>query len=243
MIFPSRHAGQTNPLEHVASRGLGCSIRENLACVAVVPLFAVASTAVLLAFLGVALRVNAWAAGASASERAASLRSHLAAASSSSRCKRPGQQRKPSVVISIEKSVLCLLNSERATRGLRALKRNPALDEAARWQSRDMIAHGYFDHQRPGGPNFVERIRRTGYLRGAAKWALGENIAWGEGPLSTPRSIVSGWMKSKHHRENILDVSYRAIGVGVALERHDAGNADNPPALTVTTDFASRSGG
>jgi uncharacterized protein YkwD len=242
VMFPSRHAGQTNPLEHVGTRGLGCSIRENLARVAVVPLFAVASTAVLLAFLGGALGVEAWAAGASASERAASLRSHLAAASLSSRCKRTGQQREPSVAISIEKSVLCLLNSERARRGLRALRRNPALDEAARWQSRDMIAHGYFDHQRPGGPNFVERIRRTGYLRDAAKWALGENIAWGEGPLST-RSIVSGWMKSKHHRENILDVSYRAIGVGVALERSDAGNAANPAALTATTDFGSRSGG
>jgi uncharacterized protein YkwD len=146
-------------------------------------------------------------------------------------------------VTSIEKSVLCLLNSERTKRGLRGLKRNPALDVAARWQSRDMIAHGYFDHQRPGGPNFVERIRRTGYLKGAGRWELGENIAWGEGPRSTPRSIVSGWMKSKHHRENILDVSYRAIGIGVALDRHDPGYAANPPVLTFTTDFGSRSGG
>jgi uncharacterized protein YkwD len=216
------------------------SMRDNLA--PVVPLFAVTSTAVLVAFLGVALGVEALAAGASASERAASIRYHLAA-SSSSRCKRVGQQRKPSVVISIEKSVLCLLNSERARHGLRALKRNPALDEAARWQSRDMITHGYFAHQRPGGPNFVERIRRAGYLRDAAEWAVGENIAWGRGPLSTPRSIVSGWMESKHHRENILDVSYRAIGVGVAAEHHDAGYATNPPALTFTTDFGSRSGG
>src|SRR6185436_15136660 len=79
------------------------------------------------------------------------------------------------------RAIFRLLNQERVKRGLHPVRHSAALDEAARWQSRDMVARGYFDHERSGGPNLSERIRRTGYLSGARSWAVGENIAWGEG--------------------------------------------------------------
>jgi uncharacterized protein YkwD len=36
------------------------------------------------------------------------------------------------------------------------------------------------------------------------RWHVAENIAWGTGPNSTPRSIVADWMASPEHRANIL---------------------------------------
>jgi uncharacterized protein YkwD len=137
-------------------------------------------------------------------------------------------------------AVLALLNAQRSKRGLRPLRRNPRLDEAAAWQSRDMVEHRYFQHHRRGGPGLAERIRRTGYLRGAASWTVGENIAWAEAELASPAQFVAGWMSSPEHRANVLDRSFRAVGIGVATGAPAGSGA--LPALTITTDFGVRSG-
>jgi uncharacterized protein YkwD len=139
----------------------------------------------------------------------------------------------------VEQSVLALLNRERANRGLRPLHRNAALDKSAGWQSRDMVAHRYFEHRRRGGPGLVKRIRRTGYLRHARSWIVGENIAWAEGALTSPASIVAGWMASPTHRGNILYRRFRNIGIGLAPG--DPSGAAGAQAVTVTTDFGVRS--
>jgi uncharacterized protein YkwD len=139
----------------------------------------------------------------------------------------------------IERSVLCLLNRERARRSLRPLRRSPDLDRASRRHSRDMVRRGYFSHKRDGGPNFVERIRRTGYLDGVIRWTVGENIAFGGGSRSAPASLVKGWMASPGHKANILSRTFKEIGLGLATgspyERGASG-----PAVTITTDFGFR---
>jgi uncharacterized protein YkwD len=137
-------------------------------------------------------------------------------------------------------AVLTLLNQQRTRRGMKPLHRNPKLDSAADWQSQDMVTHRYFQHHRRGGPGLVERIRRTGYLRGATSWTVGENIAWAEAQLATPAQFVAGWMSSPEHRANVLDRSFRAIGIGVAAGA--PGGSGVLPALTITTDFGVRSG-
>ena len=118
--------------------------------------------------------------------------------------------------------------------------RAAALDGAARWQSHDMVARGYFDHERPGGPSLVKRIRGTGYLHGARSWAVGENIGWAEGGLSTSRSIVAAWMESSGHRANILNGRYRHIGIGIAYGIPDRRATGQGNGVTVTTDFGAR---
>jgi uncharacterized protein YkwD len=137
-------------------------------------------------------------------------------------------------------AVLTLLNQQRSRRGMKPLHRNLKLDSAADWQSQDMVTHRYFRHQRRGGPGLVARIRRTGYLKGATSWTVGENIAWAEAQLATPAQFVAGWMSSPEHRANVLDRSFRAIGIGVATGA-PAGSGVLP-ALTITTDFGVRSG-
>jgi uncharacterized protein YkwD len=114
------------------------------------------------------------------------------------------------------RATLCLLNAERRARGLSPLKRNRKLTRAAVGHSRDMVAQRYFAHESRNGATFADRIKRTGWAKSRRSYTMGENIAWGGGDLSTPRSIVRGWMNSAGHRDNILARAFRYIGVGIA---------------------------
>jgi uncharacterized protein YkwD len=99
-----------------------------------------------------------------------------------------------------------------------------------------MARHRFFSHNSPGGASFVDRIRSTGYLSGARSWTVGENIAYGTGRRSTPRSIGRAWMNSPPHRANILSSSYRAIGIGIVARTPTGGRGG-----IYTTDFGRRS--
>ncbi len=60
-------------------------------------------------------------------------------------------------------------------------------------------------------------MSRAGYLRGGRRAILGENLAWGSSGNATPRSIVRGWMTSPGHRANVLQPTFRHVGIGVVL--------------------------
>jgi len=133
-------------------------------------------------------------------------------------------------------STLCLVNRERHAHGLASLRSDERLATAARRHSRDMVAKGYFSHDSRSGASFRDRIARTGWMKHRRSWSVGENLAWGAGSLSTPRSIVSAWMKSPGHRRNVLDRDFRVVGIGVAP---GAPVSRAPGAATVTADFGS----
>ena len=140
----------------------------------------------------------------------------------------------------MRKTALCLLNRERTSRGLAALKSNGALQNAAMAYSAKMVDDGFFDHVSPGGSTLTSRIKETSFLSGPLRsWALGENIAWGSGKLATPESIMDAWMHSAGHRKNILTPDFKVIGVGVAPGAPLPGGLSN--AATYTTDFGTRS--
>ncbi len=137
----------------------------------------------------------------------------------------------------LEHTVLCLVNRERAARGLSRLRSNDRLDRAARGHSRHMVSANFFSHDSPGGASVLDRVKSRGY-RSSGGLMVGENIAWGSGSYATPAEIVEGWMNSAGHRANILHRGFREIGVGVAE------GAPRPvrgmPAATYTTDFGTR---
>jgi len=133
------------------------------------------------------------------------------------------------------RATLCVLNAQRSRYDLRPLRLSRKLSKAARRHSRAMARRRFFSHTSPNGTDFVERIRRSGYLSGARSWSVGENIAWGSGDRSTVRAIGDAWMDSPPHRANILSSSYRAIGIGIAL-----GTPVGGPGATYTTDFGRR---
>jgi uncharacterized protein YkwD len=134
------------------------------------------------------------------------------------------------------RATLCVLNAERARRDLGPLRLNRKLSAAARGHSLAMARDKFFSHDSLGGATFVDRIRRTGYLTGARSWYVGENIAYGSGGRSSPRSIGTAWMHSPPHRANILSKSFREIGIGLAL-----GTPVGSGGATYTTDFGQRS--
>ena len=140
----------------------------------------------------------------------------------------------PGNLSAISDATLCLLNAERASRGLATLKFDRQLQRAALIHGGDMVANGYFAHEGRNGSRPADRIRAAGYLSSGAAWRIGENLAWGTGELSTPRSIMAAWMNSAGHRANILLPAYREIGFGVI-----AGNpkANDGAGATFVTEF------
>lgn len=136
-------------------------------------------------------------------------------------------------------AVLCLMNAQRTARGLKRLRAQPDLAEAAGRLARQMVRDRFFDHTSPGGSTMVSRIKATSYLRDAVRWTVGENLAWGTGAKATPRATVDAWMHSADHRANLLDRSFAEVGIGIApgapaeLQADEAGG-------TYVTDFGRR---
>ena len=133
------------------------------------------------------------------------------------------------------KAILCLLNKKRANAGLKELTRDKRLQEAAQRHNDRLDGTGCFEHECPGEPDLEARLQGISYLLGnLLRWAIGENIAWGEAERGTPKSIVGAWMNSHGHRANILNPSFREVGVGFSPGTPSDGNANGG---IYTTDF------
>jgi uncharacterized protein YkwD len=136
----------------------------------------------------------------------------------------------------VRAAILCLHNQIRAQYGLPRLKSNVKLRRAALGHSSSMVRGRYFDHTDPNGRTFVQRVLGAGYVHRGQGWSLGENIAWGTGKLATPAGVMDAWMHSAGHRANILQRSYREVGIGVELGVPSAGGSG----ATYTVDFGAR---
>ncbi len=98
------------------------------------------------------------------------------------------------------KQVITLVNQERAKAGLPALKADTELTENAMMRATECTV--VFGHTRPDQSQWwtINEARCNG-----------ENIA--KGQLS-PAQVVSSWMNSQTHRDNILNKDFKYIGVG-----------------------------
>jgi len=168
-------------------------------------------------------------------------------------CAGPDTAPAPETLAAVTDTTLCLLNGERADRGLPPLAANAVLAGAATAYAQDLVAGSYFSHTGRDGSSLLDRIRRVGYVPDDRPWRLGENLAWGTGVLAGPGAIVQAWMNSPGHRENILDPAFREIGVGVVPgnpQRPDGAGAsyvtefgvleDAPVAATVSAPAAAQ---
>jgi uncharacterized protein YkwD len=105
----------------------------------------------------------------------------------------------------------CLTNYARAQAGLAPLQLNAQLNDAGTAKLAKDVSCGEFSHT-PCGQPFSAVF--GDYLKGAARYEIGENIAWGTGKYGTPREAMNGWLHSAGHRENILAAGYTELGVG-----------------------------
>jgi uncharacterized protein YkwD len=71
-----------------------------------------------------------------------------------------------------------------------------------------MAAAGFFAHNAPDGTTPPMRQQSAGYS--ATLW--GENIAAGQ---ADPQAVMTAWMNSPDHRENILRPGFAEIGIGI----------------------------
>lgn len=118
-----------------------------------------------------------------------------------------------SSVSAYEEEVIRLVNNIRQQNGLQPLTANWELSRVARYKSQDMLENGYFSHNSPTYGSPFQMITAFGLSYRTA----GENIAKG---YASAQAVVNGWMNSSGHRANILNSSYKQIGVGYVAQGH-----------------------
>ena len=115
-------------------------------------------------------------------------------------------------VASLEAALHTAINDVRAEMGLRRLARDPAIDAVARAHSEDMATRGYLAHETPEGLTPPGRLARGGV---SGLTLAGENVGT-TSRLDPNREIVSAWLASPAHHENIAAPAFNATGIGVA---------------------------
>jgi uncharacterized protein YkwD len=142
---------------------------------------------------------------------------------------------------SLERSVVNRMNAVRKSHGLRALVVKAPLRRAANGHASNMARHGYFSHSWSNGSPFGRWIQRYWPGRGFRSWSAGENLYW-RSPGPTAAMVVRAWMKSPPHRRNLLNRSWRAVGVGAVLTLDPFGAyAGVPSATIVAAEYGRRS--
>lgn len=99
-------------------------------------------------------------------------------------------------------------NAVRAQNNMPSFSLNPALSDAARRKAANMFEHDYWAHFGPDGASPWSFMKAAGYNYTYA----GENLAKG---FTTSQDVVSAWMNSPSHRENILSSKYKEMGFAV----------------------------
>ncbi|MBO0947810.1 CAP domain-containing protein [Fibrella sp. HMF5405] len=120
--------------------------------------------------------------------------------------------------VALQQEILTYLNAARSKSCLcgsttyapaPALALNTKLNTASDKFALDLATYNYFSHTGRDGSQPWDRMTREGYIWRTA----GENIAAG---YSTARTVVDGWLKSPGHCANIMNPSFKEVGVGYA---------------------------
>ena len=135
-----------------------------------------------------------------------------------------------------------LLAAYSALTPVKPLAWNDALSNAAQGHDAAMIAADSQTHQAPGEADLGARFTAAGYAftRG------GENIfAFGDSVLQTHAAFMVDWGSGPNgmqsppgHRDNIMDGSFREIGLAIV---HESNGATSVGPLVVTEDLGTRS--
>ncbi|MGB3312196.1 MAG: CAP domain-containing protein [Nodosilinea sp.] len=111
--------------------------------------------------------------------------------------------------IAIAQDLLRLVNTERQRVNAPPLVINDKLTAAAQRHAQDMATSRRMSHTGSDGSTMRSRIDATQY-----QWStIGENVAMGQ---PTAAAVMSAWMNSPGHRQNILNPAFTELGVGSA---------------------------
>jgi uncharacterized protein YkwD len=138
----------------------------------------------------------------------------------------------------LEGEVFELVNREREKNGLNTLEWSDEIADVARRHSLDMALNDYFDHLDPDGNNVFDRME----IEGLNYNIVGENIYkiseinrtkityFANEELSRKNTykeakdmveeVVVGWLKSRDHKSNLLNIEFQTSGIGIVKHEH-----------------------
>ncbi|MBQ5319150.1 MAG: hypothetical protein J6K17_08655 [Oscillospiraceae bacterium] len=108
--------------------------------------------------------------------------------------------------VSEEVKVVDLVNEEREAAGLPKLVMDDSLNKVAKLRAEELLNN--LSHTRPNGTNCFTALSENGITYGHAA----ENIAAGQ---RDAEEVMSTWMRSTGHRDNILSADAEKIGVAL----------------------------
>ena len=123
--------------------------------------------------------------------------------------------------------VITAVNKQRLSKKLPALIQNTKLNKSAQAKADDMAnpEHSYFSHISPKNKKWSAFIKEADYDYNVA----GENLANGYDNIE---DMITAWMNSPSHRENIINKDVDETGIGIAY-----GKLGNKPTVFVTQHF------
>lgn len=126
-------------------------------------------------------------------------------------------------------NILKAINEQRSLRNLVTLNTNNILGAAAQSKTDDMQLRHYFAHVDPDGHYIWDKIVALGYT---PYLQLGENLAI---EFYDTDSLVSAWMNSPTHRENLLNQGFKDQGMGLTFSDSAQGQYHSAIANTFGT--------
>ena len=167
------------------------------------------------------------------------LASAVAAPAGARQARSAGPARSSTAMRALQSRVLVNLNRVRAQHGLAPLRPSPKLNAAASQHSREMARVGYFSHSSADGSAFWRRIQRFYSSDGYGSWSVGENLLWSSPAVDAARAIKM-WMGSPEHRANLLNPSWREVGLSAVHSDSAPGTYHGLGVTIMTADFGAR---
>jgi len=103
------------------------------------------------------------------------------------------------------------INAIRHRQGLKGVKVDPALMNAAQIHAHDLARLDDVSHYGTDGSSPVDRVFKAGY----SGVMTGENVSAGQRDLD---EVLDGWLKSSSHRKTLLMKEAQHVGVALAYD-------------------------
>ena len=116
----------------------------------------------------------------------------------------------------LEEQLFVEINQIRKENKLPELQNNILLQNAAKQKTADMVNSNYFSHISPSNKKWSDFIKNEGYSYIYA----GENLAK---DYSNSSEIISAWIESPTHKENILNPDFVDTGIAVSMNKNTTG--------------------
>ena len=135
--------------------------------------------------------------------------------------------------------IAAAINVYRQAHHLATLRVRVSLNAASRQHSQEMGADGYFDHPSADGTAFWKRIQKYYTSKKYTYWTVGENLLFSSSTISAD-SALKMWIASPDHRRNLLNPSWRDLGVSAIYATNAGGVYGGSDVTIITTDFGAR---